>query len=853
MENLFLSDPQENLATGAGGERMWPLDAALAALGGLALFTSFSYLPSDQPRWWLNPWTYAAAIPLVVIALSLTLRYVASRFIRRSLQLGFLLSVILHLLLVMWAVNQMILTPLSASAAADRKQHPSPQRKSVADTLFTPAPTPPADEQWSRPVPAEPQTPQIPAEARTVPPQELALSNLPEAPPSPQEPVPQTAAPLLPRSPSDTSLPVPANIAAREASPRESRRSAGPPEESLPQVEVPEIPASSAGDPPRRTLEREIETPSSSLPPSLLPRLAEATTEIADRAEREPSVLSATEFSPRRPTDRFQSSLPEITATVDENAPRPRNRISASQSSLGPAATVGPPPSVPAVAAASAALSSGDSNGDSSDATADAMATEGVAGVPAAFRNRLDEDSSAASALAAGKGGSGDSLRPPGSAETIDLSAPAMTEGLLRRAPGLQGRGDLDQVPEIAAGGAAAGGASPGRLPRKKLGQATEAVTSAVVDYRAFDRRALRTQEGSIVSPDSQQVGPETELAIERGLAYLAARQGPDGNWSLQGHGEEVLVRSDTAATGLALLAFQGAGYTHQQHQYSQTVLRGLKYLLANQRPSGDLYRPEDESSNRNAWLYSHAIAALALCEAYGMTRDPQLREPAQRAINFIVRGQDERLGGWRYTPNASSDTSVTGWMMMALKSGELSGLAVSRATYAGIGKWMEIAQASPTQSWEYRYNPYAADTDQQRHGRQPTQTMTAVGLLARLYLGWRRGRTEMKRGADVLASDPPAIGSLRDPRRDTYYWYYATQVMFHMGDQRWEQWNAQLNPILLSSQISEGPDAGSWDPLRPVPDRWGAHAGRIYVTAMNLLSLEVYYRHLPLYEETAK
>lgn len=844
MENLFLSDPQENLATGAGGERMWPLDAALAALGGLALFTSFSYLPSDQPQWWLNPWTYAAAIPLVVIALSLTLRYVASRFIRRSLQLGFLLSVILHLLLVMWAVNQMILTPLAASAAADRRQHPTPQRKSVADTLFTPAPRPPADEQWSRPVPAAPRTPQSPSEARTVPPRELALSNLPEAPPSPPEPTPQTAAPLLQRSPSDTSLPVPANIATREDSPRESRRSAGPPEDNLPQVDVPEIPASFADNPPRRALEREIETPSSSLPRSLLPRLAEGLTEMGESGQRESSLPSTTEFSPRRPTNRFQSSLPEITSTADENAPRTRNRISASQSSLGPTATVGPPPSVPAVGASSSALSSS----DSSDATADAMATEGVAGVPAAFRSRLGEDSSATSAAATGKGGSGDALRPPGSADAIDLSAPAMTEGLLRRAPGLQGRGDLDQVPEIAAGGA-----SPGRLPRKKLGQATEAVTSAVVDYRAFDRRARRTEEGSIVSPDSQQVGPETELAIERGLAYLAARQKPDGNWSLQGHGEEVLVRSDTAATGLALLAFQGAGYTHQQHQYSQTVLRGLEYLRANQRPNGDLYRPEDEASDRNAWLYSHAIAALALCEAYGMTRDPQLREPAQRAINFIVRSQDERLGGWRYTPNASSDTSVTGWMMMALKSGELSGLAVPRATYAGIGKWLEIAQASPTQSWEYRYNPYAADTDQQRHGRQPTQTMTAVGLLARLYLGWRRGRTEMERGADVLASDPPAIGSLRDPRRDTYYWYYATQVMFHIGDQRWEQWNAQLSPLLLSSQISEGPDAGSWDPLRPVPDRWGAHAGRIYVTAMNLLSLEVYYRHLPLYEETAK
>src|SRR5690606_35597004 len=119
--------------------------------------------------------------------------------------------------------------------------------------------------------------------------------------------------------------------------------------------------------------------------------------------------------------------------------------------------------------------------------------------------------------------------------------------------------------------------------------------------------------------------------AIERGLAYLAERQNPDGSWSLQGHGEEIQIRSDSAATGLALLAFQGAGYTHKQHQYAETVARGLEFLLRIQRSNGDLFRPEDDASNRNAWFYSHGIAALALGEAYGMTRDPELREPAQR------------------------------------------------------------------------------------------------------------------------------------------------------------------------------------------------------------------------------
>jgi len=130
---------------------------------------------------------------------------------------------------------------------------------------------------------------------------------------------------------------------------------------------------------------------------------------------------------------------------------------------------------------------------------------------------------------------------------------------------------------------------------------------------------------------------------------------------------------------------------------------------------------------------------------------------------------------------------------------------------------------------------------------------MTAVGMLMRMYSGWRRDNTDMKSAADYLATFPPSLGDAKSPQRDTYYWYYATQVMFHMGGEHWEKWNQRLNPILVDEQIKVGPQSGSWDPLKPVPDRWSAHAGRLYLTTLNLLSLEVYYRHLPIYEDTAK
>ena len=204
--------------------------------------------------------------------------------------------------------------------------------------------------------------------------------------------------------------------------------------------------------------------------------------------------------------------------------------------------------------------------------------------------------------------------------------------------------------------------------------------------------------------------GPQTEEAIDRGLAFLARYQAPDGGWSLQGFPEDAQLATDTAATALAVIAFQGAGYNHREHQYKDVVRGGLDFLVKSQKENGDLFVPLDDDSNRSVWLYSHSLAALALCEAYGMTQDPELKEPAQKALDFIVASQDKQRGGWRYSPGVSTDTSVTGWMMMALKSGELAGLTVPRETYARIHKWLDASQQSPGEPHLYRYNPFAPE-----------------------------------------------------------------------------------------------------------------------------------------------
>jgi hypothetical protein len=390
------------------------------------------------------------------------------------------------------------------------------------------------------------------------------------------------------------------------------------------------------------------------------------------------------------------------------------------------------------------------------------------------------------------------------------------------------------------------------RFVKANVGGLPSVSTSAIATADAFSGRGAR-QAGDQPNGGRGAPAPQTEEAIDRGLAFLARYQAPDGGWSLQGFPEEAQLATDTAATALAVLAFQGAGYNHREHQYKEVVRGGIDFLVKSQKENGDLFVPLDDDSNRSVWLYSHSLAALALCEAYGMTQDPDLKEPAQKALDFIVAGQHAQRGGWRYSPGVGTDTSVTGWMMMALKSGELAGLQVPPDTYQKIDKWLDGAQKSPSEPHLYRYNPFAPDTAEQRHGRSASKTMTAVGLLMRLYTGWRRDNTNLARGADYLKQNLPTIGTPRDPQRDTYYWYYGTQVMFHMGGEHWQTWNSRLHPLLVQSQLPSGPLAGSWDPKGAVPDRWGPHGGRLYVTTLNLLSLEVFYRHLPLYEDTAR
>ncbi len=339
-------------------------------------------------------------------------------------------------------------------------------------------------------------------------------------------------------------------------------------------------------------------------------------------------------------------------------------------------------------------------------------------------------------------------------------------------------------------------------------------------------RTAIAMAEGGTI---------ESEAAVTRGLEWLARHQNPDGSWSLDGSFSNPGARSDTAATAMALLAFQGAGETHLRGRFQEVVKRGLDWLVKHQEPSGSLM------GHGTGRMYAHGQAAIALCEAYALTQDSKLRAPAQLAIDFIVRAQHSG-GGWRYRPGEPGDTSIVGWQLMALRSAQMAYLEVPREVFERANLFLDRVQTEYDGSY-YGY----------MRGSPGTFTMTAEALLCRQYSGWPANHPALLKGARrLIVEHSPALdgGShhSREGKQSIYYWYYATQVMHHLGGSFWEEWNPRMRDLLVHTQVKKGPEAGSWTPHGP----HSSTGGRLYQTALSICTLEVYYRHMPLYRSVA-
>jgi hypothetical protein len=333
-------------------------------------------------------------------------------------------------------------------------------------------------------------------------------------------------------------------------------------------------------------------------------------------------------------------------------------------------------------------------------------------------------------------------------------------------------------------------------------------------------REAVRSRGGSA----------ESEAAVERGLAWLALHQAVDGSWQFDLSGcrcdggcrDPGTLESSTASTAIALLPFLGAGSTHLDGPYQGTVSRGIYYLVSRMQPTprgGDFCE---------GTMYGHGVTTLVLAEALGMTKDDMLVPYVRDAVRFIETAQDMHGGGWRYLPGQAGDTTVTAWQLAALKSAALAGLETPSPTIDGVRRFLDRVQTQKGAAYGYR-TPAAKPCT------------SAIGLLCRMYTGWGSTQEPLQRGITNLAKPGPAPHAI-------YQNFYLSQALLQLDHPVWPRWNAKNREQLIAQQARFGHETGSW--FFADPDT--SPGGRLTHTALAVLTLEVYYRLLPIYGAAA-
>ncbi len=285
-------------------------------------------------------------------------------------------------------------------------------------------------------------------------------------------------------------------------------------------------------------------------------------------------------------------------------------------------------------------------------------------------------------------------------------------------------------------------------------------------------------------------------------------------------------TNADTGITGLALLAFLGAGQTHQVGPYTENVNRGLEFLRQRQRADGSL----QGNAQLFAQTYCHSMATFSMAEAYALSRDPRLLPVVEAAVGYSLAAQHPIDGGWRYRPGDLGDTSQLGWQLMALQSADLGGIDIPPSTWTRIDRFLRRVQRGS-----------AGGLAAYRPEGPASRTMTAEALFCRGLLQ-TSGFAGFGQAAswEAIESITHSLPSMQ--QRNLYFWYYAT-IALHQNQhasgeaaEAWDRWNHALTRTLLATQQEDG----SWSS----DTVWGGYGGRVYTTALSAMCLEVYYRY---------
>lgn len=381
--------------------------------------------------------------------------------------------------------------------------------------------------------------------------------------------------------------------------------------------------------------------------------------------------------------------------------------------------------------------------------------------------------------------------------------------------------------------------------PTTEIGPLTASLTEAFQPSNAsfsgknngFVEASLKGRSKANRGPMAMSNGatPESEAAVEAALEYLSRHQANDGSWSARfelepcndncDHSGRLRDPYHVGMTGLALLCFLGAGHTMQEGDYTEQVRKGVYYLIQTMKhgEKGGYWHGTEAAYQ----MYEHGIATLALCEALQMSNASELKDSCKEAIDFIVYAQHND-GGWDYHPNAPGDLSIVGWQVMALKSAISAGIEVPPKTIREVDVFLKRNIAG-----EFKFR-YRRD--------DPSFSMTSIGTLIRIYRGWSRTDPAIIKAMSYMAKQGPS-------KDDMYFNYYATQAIFQFGPPYWKNWNDMMREYLINTQSREPHMNGSW--WFPGNNHANMIGGRLYATCMACLTLEVYYRYLPVYADT--
>lgn len=327
--------------------------------------------------------------------------------------------------------------------------------------------------------------------------------------------------------------------------------------------------------------------------------------------------------------------------------------------------------------------------------------------------------------------------------------------------------------------------------------------------------RALFAQ-GSTVDPElsaADLITPETQRAIDRGLAYLAARQNDDGSFGNSGYSRNVAVCS------LAGMAFMSGGSTPGRGLYGEQVNRCVKFILSNAQDDG--FITADGAASHGP-MYGHGFATLFLAEVYGMSPDSLVHEKLTEAVKLILRTQNSE-GGWRYLPQQrDADISVTICQIMALRAARNAGIFVPAETIDNTIEYIKRSQ-NPDGGFMYMLQ-----------GGESAFPRSAAGVVA-LYSGGIYEGEEIDKGLDYLMQFVPRASQRSRESHYFYGHYYAVQAMWHAGGERWQRWYPAARDALLEIQL----DGGRWmDAICPE-----------YGTAMACIVLQMPNNYLPIFQ----